>query len=148
MTESGGGRILVVDDDEGIRGALADLLADKGHDVSLAANGKEALELCHSRPAPDLRHRRRWRPAPVKSHYRVTGERSSRAESGAIRRDLSRRKASGRTIGTWRQLGWNVVRISYTVTEDDTHTLPLHAACSCRRTTLHRPSPEKRSEGR
>ena len=54
MTEPGGGRILVVDDDEDIRGALADLLAEKGYEVSLAANGKEALELCHSRPTPDL----------------------------------------------------------------------------------------------
>ena len=54
MSESGAGHILVVDDDEAIREALADLLADKGYDVSLAANGKQALEICQSRPAPDL----------------------------------------------------------------------------------------------
>ena len=54
MSESGAGHILVVDDDEAIREALGDLLADKGYDVSLAANGKQALEICQSRPAPDL----------------------------------------------------------------------------------------------
>jgi CheY-like chemotaxis protein len=54
MTRSGAGHILVVDDDEAIREALADLLADKGYDVSLAADGEQALEICHLRPAPDL----------------------------------------------------------------------------------------------
>ena len=55
MTESSSARhILVVDDDSAIREALADLLADKGYDVSLAANGQQALEICRSRSAPDL----------------------------------------------------------------------------------------------
>ena len=54
MKGSRAGHILVVDDDEGIREALADLLGDEGYDVSLAADGKQALEICHSRPAPDL----------------------------------------------------------------------------------------------
>jgi CheY-like chemotaxis protein len=54
MTESGGVHILVVDDEEGIREAFADLLADKGYEVSLAADGKQALEICHARQAPDL----------------------------------------------------------------------------------------------
>jgi CheY-like chemotaxis protein len=39
---------------DAIREALADLLADKGYDVSVAANGKQAVEICHSRLAPDL----------------------------------------------------------------------------------------------
>jgi CheY-like chemotaxis protein len=54
MSESGAGHILVVDDDAAIREALADLLGDNGYAVSLAANGRQALEICQSRPAPDL----------------------------------------------------------------------------------------------
>jgi CheY-like chemotaxis protein len=54
MIESSARHILVVDDDDAIREALADLLADKGYDVSVAANGQQALEICRSRRAPDL----------------------------------------------------------------------------------------------
>ena len=46
--------ILIVDDDAAIREALADLLEDQGYDVALAANGRQALEVCHSRGAPNL----------------------------------------------------------------------------------------------
>ncbi|MFO0747889.1 MAG: sigma-54 dependent transcriptional regulator [Myxococcota bacterium] len=38
-------RILVVDDEEGIRSFIGEVLADEGHDVALAADGKVALEL-------------------------------------------------------------------------------------------------------
>jgi len=48
MKGSRAGHILVVDDDEGLREALADLLGDEGYDVGLAADGKQALEICHS----------------------------------------------------------------------------------------------------
>ena len=54
MIASSAHHILVVDDDSDIREALADLLADKGYDVSVAANGQQALEICRSRQAPDL----------------------------------------------------------------------------------------------
>lgn len=37
-------RILVVEDDETMRGALGDLLDDEGHDVVTAAHGGEAIE--------------------------------------------------------------------------------------------------------
>lgn len=37
-------RILVVEDDPTMRGALGDLLDDEGHDVVTAAHGGEALE--------------------------------------------------------------------------------------------------------
>ena len=36
--------ILVVEDDEGAREALSDILREEGFDVRLAANGREALE--------------------------------------------------------------------------------------------------------
>jgi CheY-like chemotaxis protein len=54
MTASHARHILVVDDDPAIREALADLLVDQGYAVSLAANGRQALEICRSQPAPDL----------------------------------------------------------------------------------------------
>ncbi len=44
-------RVLVVDDDDIIRGFLAEALADEGYEVQQAANGRDALAL--------LRH---WRP--------------------------------------------------------------------------------------
>lgn len=37
-------RILVVEDDEAMRGALGDLLDDEGHEVVMAAHGHEALD--------------------------------------------------------------------------------------------------------
>jgi two-component system response regulator MprA len=37
-------RILVVEDDATMRGALSDLLHDEGHDVVMAAHGGEALQ--------------------------------------------------------------------------------------------------------
>lgn len=38
------GRILVVEDDESLRAALLEVLADEGHEVRVAAHGAEALE--------------------------------------------------------------------------------------------------------
>jgi CheY-like chemotaxis protein/anti-sigma regulatory factor (Ser/Thr protein kinase) len=43
-------RILLVDDDRGLRHALASLLTGAGHDVAPAADGPEALRLLDSRP--------------------------------------------------------------------------------------------------
>lgn len=45
--------ILVVDDDRSIRDVMAELLQDKGYEVSVAANGAQALDVCRSRN-PDL----------------------------------------------------------------------------------------------
>src|SRR5690606_26782642 len=42
-------KILVVDDETGIREFLADALADDGHDVTGAADGLEALQRLHER---------------------------------------------------------------------------------------------------
>jgi len=42
------GRILVVDDDEGIRKTLATILQDKGYVVDAAENGKKAIEKSRS----------------------------------------------------------------------------------------------------
>lgn len=54
MTRSGRHHILIVDDDRAIREVLADLLVDKGYDVSVATNGQEAFEMCRAQRAPDL----------------------------------------------------------------------------------------------
>jgi len=39
------GRILIVDDEEGIRSFIGEVLEDEGHEVTLAAHGERALEL-------------------------------------------------------------------------------------------------------
>jgi CheY-like chemotaxis protein len=44
--------VLVVDDQEAIREALADLLSDEGYGVLTAANGAEALDKLRQRPRP------------------------------------------------------------------------------------------------
>jgi len=41
----GAGKILVVDDDQEVRMATRDFLASKGHDVTLAEDGVQALKL-------------------------------------------------------------------------------------------------------
>jgi two-component system, chemotaxis family, chemotaxis protein CheY len=46
-------RILVVEDDELLRETLAEVLADVGHEVRVAANGQEALQRLDGWP-PDL----------------------------------------------------------------------------------------------
>jgi CheY-like chemotaxis protein len=45
-------KVLVVDDDQDIRDAVADLLRDEGFTVSTAGNGKEALELLRNEKRP------------------------------------------------------------------------------------------------
>ncbi len=49
-------RILLVEDDEALREALAEVLADEGYRVDCAANGREALDQLNRSPAvsPDL----------------------------------------------------------------------------------------------
>jgi len=44
--------VLVVDDDPYIRDVIAELLEDEGYAVARAANGAEALDILHHRPAP------------------------------------------------------------------------------------------------
>jgi len=39
-------KILIVDDEKNMRRTLADILADEGYDVTTAATGEEAVELC------------------------------------------------------------------------------------------------------
>ena len=38
-------RILVVDDEAGVRSFISEVLSDEGYEVSEAANGKEALQI-------------------------------------------------------------------------------------------------------
>jgi DNA-binding response OmpR family regulator len=47
-------KILAVDDDSTALGALRQILAQKGYDVSTAANGHDALETLNNDPAFDL----------------------------------------------------------------------------------------------
>ena len=44
MNETGKGRILVIDDDEGIRKVVAEALRSEGYSVDTASNGKQAVE--------------------------------------------------------------------------------------------------------
>jgi CheY-like chemotaxis protein len=46
--------ILVIDDDENVRGALDRALGKSGYQVRTAVDGREALELMNSGPVPDL----------------------------------------------------------------------------------------------
>ncbi len=46
--------ILVVDDDEFIRGYVSEVLLSAGYSVTVAANGHEALEILASGPTPGL----------------------------------------------------------------------------------------------
>ena len=46
--------ILLVEDDRGVRGAVAEILEEEGHSVTLAENGRQALDKLHSAPSPDL----------------------------------------------------------------------------------------------
>ena len=48
MSEAGKARILVVDDDEGIRKVVAEALRSEGYLVDTASNGKEAVEKSQS----------------------------------------------------------------------------------------------------
>jgi DNA-binding NtrC family response regulator len=47
------GRVLIVDDEPGTRDALAEILSDDGYEVSVAADGEEALEKVRAE-APDM----------------------------------------------------------------------------------------------
>jgi CheY-like chemotaxis protein len=49
-----GKRVLIVEDDADIRGAVCDLLADAGYVPATAANGAEAIDRLNAGPAPDL----------------------------------------------------------------------------------------------
>ncbi len=53
-TRTGGARILVVDDAEGVRTYLADLLELRGYQVDTAVDGRSALALLEAGAAPDL----------------------------------------------------------------------------------------------
>ncbi|HEU4411085.1 MAG TPA: response regulator [Polyangiaceae bacterium] len=46
--------VLVVDDDDGVRESVAELLELEGFEVRTARNGREALEFLGSNPTPDL----------------------------------------------------------------------------------------------
>jgi CheY-like chemotaxis protein len=47
-------QILVVDDDEGSRQALTDVLSDEGYDVVALESGEAAMDHLHSSPPPQL----------------------------------------------------------------------------------------------
>jgi CheY-like chemotaxis protein len=47
-------KLLVVEDDDGARAALGDILDLEGYDVTLSSNGQDALEHLRSEPLPDL----------------------------------------------------------------------------------------------
>jgi CheY-like chemotaxis protein len=47
-------RILVVEDDDDVRGAMAAALEDEGYDVACAVDGWDALRRLNEMPTPDL----------------------------------------------------------------------------------------------
>jgi CheY-like chemotaxis protein len=47
-------KVLIVEDDDGARAALGDLIDYEGYHVASCANGKEALEYLHTQPLPAL----------------------------------------------------------------------------------------------
>jgi CheY-like chemotaxis protein len=49
-----GPRILVIDDDEGVREAMVSILEVMGYSVASAINGKEALDYLRDAATPDL----------------------------------------------------------------------------------------------
>jgi two-component system, chemotaxis family, chemotaxis protein CheY len=46
--------VLIVEDDEGVQHAIAEVLRDEGYEVTVAANGGEALELLRRGELPQL----------------------------------------------------------------------------------------------
>lgn len=50
--EPNGGTVLIVDDNDGVREALTELLELEGYAVRCAANGKEALDQLQQNPLP------------------------------------------------------------------------------------------------
>jgi CheY-like chemotaxis protein len=52
MTVGGCGRVLVVEDDDDLRGSLTHSLQCEGYDVEEARNGREALECLHNGGQP------------------------------------------------------------------------------------------------
>jgi CheY-like chemotaxis protein len=56
MTEpsQGRGRVLVADDDEAVRTAVAEILREEGFDVAVAEDGTQALALLLAEPPPSL----------------------------------------------------------------------------------------------
>jgi CheY-like chemotaxis protein len=49
-----GAKVLIVDDDRGVRTSIADILVDEGYDVEVAANGALALELLRDGLRPSI----------------------------------------------------------------------------------------------
>lgn len=46
--------VLIIEDDEGVRDSLAELLTEEGYDVKVASEGSEALALMQEEPLPSL----------------------------------------------------------------------------------------------
>ena len=42
-------KLLIIDDERGIRNTLREILADEGHEVDVAENGKQGLEMARSK---------------------------------------------------------------------------------------------------
>jgi CheY-like chemotaxis protein len=75
-------KLLIVDDDDGARTALGDILDFEGYQVASCANGKEALEYLHNQPLPaliilDLQ-------MPVMNGWQFCRERSKDASLAAV----------------------------------------------------------------
>ena len=42
-------KLLIIDDERGIRNTLKEILADEGHEVEVAENGKQGLEMAQAK---------------------------------------------------------------------------------------------------
>jgi two-component system, OmpR family, response regulator len=62
MTGKAGPTILLVEDDEDTRGAIAELLEDSGYQVAPTSNGREACSYLQRQPRPDCMVLDLWMP--------------------------------------------------------------------------------------
>src|SRR5437588_3997 len=95
--------VLVVDDDDAIRDALSEVLADAGYAVETARDGQEALDRLRRGPSP--RKAPVWRAGQGRRHRATAPPRPTRrGAAGAARRGgpaprrrARHRRAAGRT---------------------------------------------------
>jgi CheY-like chemotaxis protein len=65
------GRVLIVEDDDGVSESLRDALLDEGYDAVVARNGQEALDWLAAHPRPQLILLDLWMPVLTGEEFRL-----------------------------------------------------------------------------